>query len=77
VPYQLQQEAVEQWTDVAGLSQTPTSTDQPQPGWTRDRFADSSGTVQVEAISVEGAGHSLPMCGMAAAAVSFFGIDGT
>lgn len=77
VPYQLQREAVDQWTNVFGLSQTPTSTDQPQPGWTRDRFADSSGTAQVEAISVQGAGHSLPMSGMAAAAVSFFGIDGT
>ncbi|MGP3966718.1 extracellular catalytic domain type 1 short-chain-length polyhydroxyalkanoate depolymerase [Streptomyces sp. 6N223] len=76
VPYQLQQEAVEQWTDVAELSQTPTSSDQPQPGWMRDQFADSGGTVQVEAISVEGAGHSLPMSGMAAAAIAFFGIDG-
>jgi poly(hydroxyalkanoate) depolymerase family esterase len=77
VPYQLQREAVDQWTNAFGLSQTPTSTDQPQPGWTRDRFADSSGTVQVEAVSVQGAGHSLPMSGMAGAAVSFFGIDGT
>lgn len=77
VPYQLQREAVDQWTNVFELNQTPTSTDQPQPGWTRDRFADSSGTVQVEAISVQGAGHSLPMSGMAAAAVSFFGIVGT
>ncbi len=77
VPYQLQQEAVDQWTNVFGLSQTPTSTDQPQPSWTRNRFADSSGTVQVESINVQGAGHSLPMGGMAAAAVTFFGIDGT
>ncbi|GAA2138679.1 extracellular catalytic domain type 1 short-chain-length polyhydroxyalkanoate depolymerase [Streptomyces synnematoformans] len=77
VPYQLQGEAVDQWTNVFGLSRTPTSTDQPQPGWTRDRFADSGGTVQVEAVSVQGAGHSLPMGGMGAAAVSFFGIDGT
>ncbi|WP_407564218.1 alpha/beta hydrolase family esterase [Streptomyces sp. 184] len=77
VPYQLQREAVDQWTNVSGLSRTPTSTDQPQPGWTRDRFADTSGTVQVEAVSIQGAGHSLPMSGMAGAAVSFFGIDGT
>ncbi|AKH81786.1 esterase [Streptomyces sp. CNQ-509] len=77
VPYQLHGEAVDQWTNVFGLSRTPTSTDQPQPGWTRDRFADSGGTVRVEAIGVQGAGHSLPMSGMARAAVSFFGIDGT
>ncbi|MDW4910787.1 PHB depolymerase family esterase [Streptomyces sp. ADMS] len=76
VPYQLQRESVEQWTDVAGLSQTPTSSDQPQRSWMRDRFADSSGTVRVEAIGVQGAGHSLPMSGMAAAAIAFFGIDG-
>ncbi|MEO3755419.1 PHB depolymerase family esterase [Streptomyces sp. B6B3] len=76
VPFQLQQEAVDQWTNVFGLSQTPSSTDQPQPSWTRDRYADSSGTVQVEAIDVSGAGHSLPMSGMAAAAVTFFGIAG-
>ncbi|MGC9671206.1 PHB depolymerase family esterase [Planosporangium sp. 12N6] len=74
VPYQLLQEEIEQWTDVFGLSQTPTSTDTPQSGWTRRRFADASGTVRVEAISVSGAGHSLPMSGMAAAAVAFFGL---
>ena len=74
VPFQLQQEAIEQWTDVFGLSQTPTSTDQPQPNWERQQFADASGTVQVEAISVQGAGHSLPEYGMAAVAVSFFGL---
>jgi poly(hydroxyalkanoate) depolymerase family esterase len=77
VPYQLLQEGVDQWTDVFGLSQTPTSTDEPQPGWMREGFADDSGTVQVEAITATGAGHSLPMTGMAAEAVAFFGIDGT
>lgn len=74
VPYNLHQEATEQWTDVHGLSQTPTSSDQPQPGWLRDSFADESGTVLVEAITVQGAGHNLPMGGMAAEAISFFGI---
>jgi poly(hydroxyalkanoate) depolymerase family esterase len=75
VPYQLLQETIEQWTNVFGLSQTPTSTDSPQPTWNRRRYADSSGTVQVEAYSVQGAGHSLPMGGMALAAVQFFGLD--
>ncbi|MCO5998214.1 extracellular catalytic domain type 1 short-chain-length polyhydroxyalkanoate depolymerase [Actinoallomurus rhizosphaericola] len=68
-------EEVKQWTNVHGLSTTPTSTDTPQSGWTRQRFADSSGAVQVEAISVAGAGHTLPMSGMAAAAIRFFGLD--
>lgn len=76
VPYQLLQEEVDQWTNVFGLSQDPTSTDQPQPGWNRRSFADASGTVQVEAIAVSGAGHSLPMGGMAQAAIEFFGLTG-
>ncbi|MFI6230866.1 PHB depolymerase family esterase [Micromonospora echinospora] len=74
VPYSLLQETIEQWTDVFGLSQTPTSTDTPQPGWNRRRYADPLGTVQVEAYAVQGAGHSLPSGGMAAAAVQFFGL---
>ncbi len=57
---------IEQWTNVFGLSQTPTSTDTPQSGWNRRRYADSSGTVEVEAYSIQGAGHSLPSTGMAA-----------
>ncbi len=74
VPFQLMQEESTQWTNVFGLSQTPTSTDQPQSTWTRQRYADSGGTVQLETISVSGAGHQLPMSGMAAAAVQFFGL---
>lgn len=75
VPYQLLQESIEQWTNVFGLSQTPTSTDTPQSNWNRRRYADTSGTVQVEAYSIQGAGHSLPMSGMALAAIQFFGLD--
>jgi poly(hydroxyalkanoate) depolymerase family esterase len=75
VPYSLLQETVEQWTNVFGLSQTPTSTDTPQANWNRRRYADTSGTVQVEAYSIQGAGHSLPMGGMAQAAIQFFGLD--
>ncbi|MFY1650390.1 PHB depolymerase family esterase [Solwaraspora sp. WMMB762] len=77
VPYSLLQEAVDQWTNVFGLSQTPTRTDTPQPSWNRRQFADSSGTVQVEAYSVQGAGHSLPGGGMAAVAIEFFGLTST
>lgn len=77
VPYQLLQEDIKQWTNVFGLSQTATSTDTPQQGWTRQRFADSSGTVDVEAYSIQGAGHTLPMTGMAAYAIEFFGLTAT
>jgi poly(hydroxyalkanoate) depolymerase family esterase len=76
VPYSLLQEEIEQWTNVFGLSQAPTSTDTPQPNWNRRRYADTAGTVQVEAYSIQGAGHSLPASGMAASAIAFFGLDG-
>ncbi|SCL14403.1 esterase, PHB depolymerase family [Micromonospora nigra] len=74
VPFSLLQETIEQWTNVFGLSQTPTSTDTPQANWNRRRYADASGTVQVEAYSIQGAGHSLPGGGMAASAIQFFGL---
>jgi hypothetical protein len=74
VPYSLLQESIEQWTDVFGLSQTPSSSDTPQANWNRRRYADATGTVQVEAYSIQGAGHSLPGSGMAAAAIAFFGL---
>jgi acetylxylan esterase len=70
-------EEIKQWTNVLGVSQTPTSTDQPQSGWTRTQYADGSGTVQVEAYSIAGAGHVLPETGMAAYAIHFFGLDGS
>jgi poly(hydroxyalkanoate) depolymerase family esterase len=75
VPYSLLQEEIEQWTNVFGLSGTPTSTDTPRLDWTRRRYADASGTVQVEAYDVKGAGHVLPIPGgMAAQALAFFGL---
>jgi len=75
VPYQLLQEDIKQWTNVFGLSQTPSSTDTPVSGWNRSRFATASGAVDVEAYSIVGAGHQLPGAGMAAYAISFFGLD--
>ncbi|GIM89962.1 extracellular catalytic domain type 1 short-chain-length polyhydroxyalkanoate depolymerase [Paractinoplanes toevensis] len=71
VPYSLLQEEIEQWTDVFGLSQTPTSSDTPQSGWNRRRYGDN-----IEAYSIQGAGHSLPGSGMAAYAIGFFGLTG-
>ncbi|MFD1545915.1 extracellular catalytic domain type 1 short-chain-length polyhydroxyalkanoate depolymerase [Nonomuraea guangzhouensis] len=74
VPYSLLRESIEQWTNVFGLSQTPTGTDTPQANWTRSRYANPSGTVQVEAYSIQGAGHALPQSGMARYAIEFFGL---
>ncbi|GIF45728.1 poly(hydroxyalkanoate) depolymerase family esterase [Asanoa ferruginea] len=67
-------EAIKQWTNVQGLSQTPTSTDSPQSGWTRTRYANSSGQVLVEATSMANTSHNLPV--QAAAAIAFFGLNG-
>jgi poly(hydroxyalkanoate) depolymerase family esterase len=69
------QEQIKQWTNVHGLSQTPSHTDQPQSGWTRTRYGGTGTTVPVEAISLQGVGHNLPMGGMAAAVIAFFGLD--
>ncbi|MBF9130782.1 PHB depolymerase family esterase, partial [Plantactinospora sp. S1510] len=53
-------EEIKQWTNVHGLSQTPTSTDTPQSGYTRTRYGGSGGTAPVEAISLQGVSHNLP-----------------
>ncbi|MEV7870869.1 PHB depolymerase family esterase [Streptomyces sp. NPDC088124] len=68
-------EEIKQWTNVHGLSQTPATTDSPQSGWTRTRYGSSGGQAAVEAISLQGVGHSLPAGGMAARAITFFGLD--
>jgi poly(hydroxyalkanoate) depolymerase family esterase len=70
------QEEIKQWTNVHGLSQTPTFTDHPQSSWTRTRYGGTGTDVAVEAVSVQGVGHSLPMSGMAAAAIQFLGLAG-
>ena len=53
-------EEIKQWTNVLGVSQTPSSTDTPVSGWTRTRYDNSAGTAEVEAYSIAGAGHVLP-----------------
>ncbi|MFL6109728.1 MAG: PHB depolymerase family esterase [Catenulispora sp.] len=72
-------EEIKQWTNVLGVSQTPSSSDTPMTNWNRTRYNDGSGTTQVEAYSIAGAGHQLPIQGtqMAAYAVHFLGLDGT
>ena len=68
-----------QWTTVLGVSSTPTTTDTPVSGWTRTRYDNSSGTIEVEAYSIAGAGHVLPEsgAGMESYAIHFFGLDGS
>ncbi|MEU8799567.1 PHB depolymerase family esterase [Spirillospora sp. NPDC048819] len=63
-------EEIDQWTNVHGVSTTPTSTDHPQQGWTRTRYGD-----KVEAYSLQGVGHNLMTTGMAQHTIEFFGLD--
>jgi acetylxylan esterase len=68
-------EEIKQWTNVLGVSQTPAFTDHPQSTWTRTRYGGTGIDAPVEAISIQGVGHSLPSSGMAAMAIQFFGLD--
>jgi len=68
-------EEIKQWTNVLGVSQTPGFTDHPQSTWTRTRYGGTGVDAAVEAISIQGVGHSLPTTGMAAMAIQFFGLD--
>ena len=68
-------EEIKQWTNVLGVSQTPSTTDSPQSGWTHTAYDDTSGTAQVDAYSIANTGHVLPLTGMAADAIHFFGLD--
>ncbi|MGW7541919.1 extracellular catalytic domain type 1 short-chain-length polyhydroxyalkanoate depolymerase [Streptomyces sp. NPDC054770] len=68
-------EEIKQWTNVLGTSQTPAATDSPVGGWTRTRYGATGDQAPVEAISIQGVGHNLYTYGMAARALTFFGLD--
>ncbi|MES1206273.1 MAG: PHB depolymerase family esterase, partial [Pseudomonadota bacterium] len=70
-------EEIKEWTNVLGVSETPTSTenDAIQSGWIRTRYTDSCGGAQVEAIQETGQPHNLVVD--MADAVKFFGLDGS
>ncbi|MFI1653478.1 PHB depolymerase family esterase [Streptomyces sp. NPDC020472] len=70
-------EEIKQWTDVLGVSQTPSATDTVATNWTRTRYNNGVGATQVEAYSIAGTGHQLPVqgTGMAAEAIRFMGLD--
>ncbi|WP_405431815.1 PHB depolymerase family esterase [Micromonospora sp. NBC_00617] len=68
-------EQIKQWTNVLGVSQTPSYTDYPQTSATRTRYGGTGGTAPVEAISFQGYGHSIPFD--AAQAIRFLGLDTT
>ncbi len=65
-------EAIGQWCDVLGVGPAPSATDHPRARWTHTRYGDASG-VRVEAISLDGVPHDLPVD--AEEAIHFFGLD--
>jgi poly(hydroxyalkanoate) depolymerase family esterase len=68
-------EALDQWTNLHGVSRTPVSTDQPQSNWTRTRYGATGTAAVVEGISAQGTGHDVPTAGMAGYAITFLGLD--
>ena len=66
-----QTELMKQWTNVQGIAQTPTSSDSPATGVTRDVYANSTGVPVVEVLKVANMDHGVPVdpkngCGTAA-----------
>ena len=66
-----------QWTNVLGVSSTPTTTSTPESGWTETTYGGSGTMPPVEGISIAGAGHVLPIEGegMEADAIDFMGLN--
>jgi acetylxylan esterase len=67
-------EEIKQWTNVLGVSQTPSSTDSPQSSWTRTRYGGTGTQAPVEGISVAGGSHNIIASGMALDAIQFMGL---
>ncbi|WP_149822960.1 extracellular catalytic domain type 1 short-chain-length polyhydroxyalkanoate depolymerase [Streptomyces tailanensis] len=68
-------EEIKQWTNVHGVSQTPTTTDSPQSNWTRTRYGGTGDRALVEAVSLQGTGHNLYAWGMGERVLTFFGLN--
>lgn len=68
---------VAQWTNVLGLSDMPTSTEQnvPKQNWTRTNYADDSGTVMLQVSVGQGVGHDITSHNLWTDIVAFFGLD--
>jgi poly(hydroxyalkanoate) depolymerase family esterase len=66
-------EGIKEWTNVFGLSATPTATDTPMSGYTRQSWQDSCGFTVLEAWTQTGGGHPTPVD--PGAVVSWFGLD--
>jgi len=70
-------EQIKEWTNVLGVSETPSTTvnNAIQSTWIRTRYVDNCGVVRIEAVQETGQPHNLVLD--MADAVHFFGLDGT
>ena len=66
-------EDIKEWTNLLGLSETPTGTDTPKSGTTHQFWKNSCGYTVYETFSLSGVGHAVPFDGNAVAA--YFGLD--
>ena len=71
--YKNMAEDIKEWTNLLGLSETPTGTDTPKSGTTHQFWKSSCGYTVYETFSLAGVGHAVPFDGNAVAA--YFGLD--
>jgi poly(hydroxyalkanoate) depolymerase family esterase len=68
-------EAIKEWTNVLGLPATPTSTDTPMPGYSRETWQNACNFTVLQAWTQQDGGHTTPID--PAAVIGFFGLDKT
>ena len=73
--YKVMAEDIKEWTNVLGLGETPTGTDTPSSGTTRQYWKNSCGYTVYETFSLAGVGHAVPFTANAVA--TYFGLDQT
>jgi hypothetical protein len=71
--YKNMAEDIKEWTNLLGLAATPTGTDTPTSGTTRQFWKNACGYVVYETFALAGVGHAVPFDGAAVAA--YFGLD--
>jgi acetylxylan esterase len=71
--YKVVAEDIKEWTNLLGLSETPTGSDTPSSGTTRQYWKNACGYTVYEVFSLSGVGHAVPFNGSAVAA--YFGLD--
>ena len=66
-------EDVKEWTNLLGLSETPTGSDMPKSGTTHQFWKNACGYTVYETFALSGVAHAVPFDGNAVAA--YFGLD--